>query len=124
MGITSIITTLILTTIGMYIRPMGFLEPGAPEMVFDTDGRILEGLVIVEGICAKLIFSRYINQNWGDYCKLDAAYTANHKVNIIEAEKEDPKAKAKRLKNKKQQQKQMKKKRKFANRQLRRPGVR
>lgn len=108
----------------MYIGPMGFLEPGAPEMVFDTDGRILEGLVIVEGICAKLIFGRYINQNWGDYRKLDAACTANHKGNIIEAEKEDPKAKAKRLKNKKQQQKQMKKKRKFANRQLMRPGVR
>lgn len=99
--ITSIIITPILTIIGMHIKQTRFLKPGAPEVVFDTDKRILDGLVIVEGIYAKLIFGRYLGLDWGDYCKLEAACTANHKYNMIEVEEGDPKTKTKQLKNKK-----------------------
>ena len=59
--ITSIITIPILITIGIYIGPTEFLESGTPEVVFDIDKKILERLVIVEKICAKLIFGRYIS---------------------------------------------------------------
>lgn len=59
----SIITTPTIITISMYIRPTRFLEAGAPEVVFDTDGKILEELVIVERIYAKLIFSRCVSLN-------------------------------------------------------------
>lgn len=113
MKITSIITTLILTTIGIHIGPTGFLQAGAPEVVFDTNRRILEGLVIIEKICAKLIFGRCVGLDWGDYHKLEAAHTANHEYNMIEAEKGDSKAKTKRLKNEKQQQKHIEEKEKI-----------
>lgn len=58
--ITSIITTLILTTISIHIRLNEFLKASVPEMIFDIDKKILEGLVIIEEIRAKLIFSRCI----------------------------------------------------------------
>ena len=44
---TTIIITPILISICMHIRPTGFLEDDMPEMVYGTDGRIQEGLVIV-----------------------------------------------------------------------------
>lgn len=44
---TSTITTPILINIYMHIGPTGFLEDGAPEVVFGTDRKIREGLVIV-----------------------------------------------------------------------------
>lgn len=86
----------------MYIRLTGFLETGVPEVVFDTNRRILEGLVIVERICAKLIFGRCISLDWDDHRELKAAYTANYKHNMIKAKKENLKARAKRIKNEKQ----------------------
>lgn len=101
LGITYIITTLILTIIDIYTRLTGYLETGALEVVFDTDGKILEQLVIVEEICAKLIFSQYVVLDWNDYCKFEAVCTANQKNNIIETEEEDSKIKAKQLKDKK-----------------------
>lgn len=55
--IISIITTPILTIISMHIGPTRFLKAGVPEVVFNTDKKILKELVIVEEICAKLIFS-------------------------------------------------------------------
>lgn len=119
-----IIITSILRIIDMHIRPIGFLKAVAPKVLFDTDGKILEGLVIVEEICAKLIFGRSVSLDLGDYCKFKAACTANREYNIIEAKKEHPKTKAKQLKNKKQQQKRIEEKRKFANRQFSRPRVR
>lgn len=85
----------------MYTRLTGYLETGALEVVFDTDGKILEQLIIVEEICAKLIFSQYVVLNWNDYCKFEAVCTANQKNNIIETEEEDSKIKAKQLKDKK-----------------------
>lgn len=100
--ITSIIITPILTAIGIYIEPTGFLKAGTPEVVFDTNRKILEGLVIIEEICAKLIFGRCIGLDWGDLYKLEAIYTANHKHNMIKTEKKDSKTKAKQLKNVKQ----------------------
>lgn len=56
--ITFIIKTLILTIIGICIGPTRISEADAPEVIFDTDGKIQERLVIIEKICAKLIFSR------------------------------------------------------------------
>lgn len=82
-------------------------------MVFDTDGKISKGLVIVEKIRAKLIFNRCIGLDWCDHSKLEAACTANHKDNIIEAEEEDLKTKTKRFKNEKQQQKRIEEKEKI-----------
>lgn len=93
--ITSIITTSILITIGMHIRPTGFLKVRAPEVVFDISKKIPERLVIVEEICAKLIFSRCVDLDLCDYCKFKAAHTAKHENNIIEVEEENLKAKAK-----------------------------
>lgn len=89
-------------TIGIHIGPTGFLETGVPEVVFDTNRRILEGLVIIEKICTKLVFGRYISLDWDDYQELEATYTANYKYNMIKAKKENLKAKAKQLENKKQ----------------------
>lgn len=93
--IISIIMTPIFKKIDIYIGLTGFLETIVPEVMFDTNGRILEGLVIIEEICTKLNFGRYISLDWRDHCKLEAVYTANHKDSIIELKKEDPKAKAK-----------------------------
>lgn len=61
--ITFIITILILTTMDMYIGPIRFLEASAPDVVFDTDRKMLKVLVIVEEICAKLIFRRWFGLN-------------------------------------------------------------
>ena len=61
--IISIITTPILVTIGIHIGSTGFLEADVPEMVFNIDGKIVKRLVIVEGVCAKLIFSRCVGLN-------------------------------------------------------------
>ena len=44
---TAIITALILISICMHIRPIGFLEDGVPEFVYGIDRRIQEGLVII-----------------------------------------------------------------------------
>lgn len=99
--ITSIITTPILKTIGIHIGSTGFLEADAPKVMFDIDGKILEELVIIEGICAKLIFGKCVGLDWDDHRKLEAACTTNHKNNMIEAKEEDLKTKIKRLKNKK-----------------------
>lgn len=85
--IISIITTLILTTIGIHIKSTRFLEVGVSEMVFNTDRKILEELVIIEKICTKLIFGRCVSLDWDNYCKLKAACIANHKNNMIEAKK-------------------------------------
>lgn len=114
--IISIITTLILITIGIHIRLTRFFEAGAPEVVFDTDKKILKMLVIVEKIYAKLILSRYISLDCDDYCKFKAPYIVNHKHNMTKTEKVDPKAKAKRLKNKKQQEKLIEKNEKICQR--------
>lgn len=59
--ITSIINTLIFSTISMHIGLIGFLEADVLEVMFNIDKRIPEGLVIVEKICAKLVFGRYID---------------------------------------------------------------
>lgn len=84
-----------MTTIGMHIKPIRFLKFGAPKVIFDIDGKILERLIIIEEIYTKLIFNRYISLNWGDYCKFEAAYTINYKNNMIEAKKKNFKTKAK-----------------------------
>lgn len=52
--------TPILTTIGMHIGPTRFLEAGMPKVMFDTDKKILEELVIVKEIHVKLIFGRCV----------------------------------------------------------------
>lgn len=96
-----IITTLIFTIIILHIGPTKFLEAGMPEIIFYTNAKILEELVIVEKICAKLIFSRCVSLNYGDHCKPKVASNANYKHNIIEMEKKNLKAKFKQLKNKK-----------------------
>lgn len=108
-----IITNSILITIGIHIRSTRFLEANVFKIMFDIDKKILEKLVIIEKICAKLIFGRCVGLNWGNYCKLKAICTANHKNNMIEAEEKNPKAKAKQFKNKKQQQKCIEKKEKI-----------
>lgn len=70
-------------------------------MIFDIDRKILERLVIIQKICAKLIIGRCVGLDWGNYCKLGAACIANYKYNIIEVEEENLKAKIKQVKNKK-----------------------
>lgn len=58
--ITSIITTPILTTISIHIGLIGFVKAKAPEMVFDTNKKILEELVIIKKICGKQIFAKCV----------------------------------------------------------------
>lgn len=45
----------------MYIKLTRFLEVNALKIMFDIDKKILEKLVIIKKICAKLIFSKYIS---------------------------------------------------------------
>lgn len=45
----------------VHIRPTRFFKTSMPEMMFETDRKILEKLVIIEKICIKLIFGRYIS---------------------------------------------------------------
>lgn len=78
------------------------MEASTLKVVFNTNKMILEKLIIVEEICVKLIFSRCVGLNWGDYYGLKVTYTANHKYNMIEVEEKNPNTKAKQLKNKKQ----------------------
>lgn len=49
--------------IGIHIGLTGFLEAAMPEVMFNLDGKILEGLVIVKKICAELIFGRCIGSD-------------------------------------------------------------
>lgn len=44
---TAIITTPILISISIHIKPTGFLENGVPEVVYGIDGKIQERLVII-----------------------------------------------------------------------------
>lgn len=97
----SIITTLFLTIIDMHIRQTRFLETIISEVVFYIDEKILEKLVIIEKMYAKIIFSRCIGLDKGDDYNIKATCIANHKDNMIEVEEENLKAKAKQLKNKK-----------------------
>lgn len=59
----SIITNPILTTIGINIGQTGFFKASVSKVVFDKDRRILKGLVIIEKICAKLIFDKSFDFN-------------------------------------------------------------
>lgn len=86
----------------MHIRPSRFLKASMLEKVLDINKKILEELVIVKKICAKLIFGRCVSLDWGDHCKFKAACTLNHKNNMIEIKKKDLKAKFKPFKSKKQ----------------------
>lgn len=86
----------------MHIGPTRFLKADALEIVFDIDRKFLEQLVIVEKICAKLIFSIYICLKWIDYGKFETSHIVNHKNNMFEAQEKNLKVKAKQLKNKKQ----------------------
>lgn len=101
--IPSIITTPILITISIYIGPTEFLKGDPPKVLFDIEVKILEELVIVKEIWAKLIFGRYVGPDWGNHRKFEAVCTANYKDSMIEAEEKNPKAKAKQLKNEKKQ---------------------
>lgn len=79
----------------MHIGPTRFLKVGVTKITFDIVRKILEGLVIVEGSCVKLIFGKCVNLDWGNYSKFEAVCITNHKNNMIKVEKKDEKAKAK-----------------------------
>lgn len=102
MEIVSIIMTIILTTIDIYIKPTEFLKAGIFVIIFDTNRRILKKLVIIQNIYTELLFSKYISLYKSNYYKFEVVYTANHENNISTIEKKDSKTKVKQLKNKKQ----------------------
>lgn len=79
------------------------MEVGVPEMVFNTNRKILEELIIIKKIYAKLIFSKYIILDWDNYYKFEAICNTNYKNNTIKVEKKDLKTGAKQFKNNKQQ---------------------
>lgn len=61
--------TLILTKIGQQIKPTRFLKASLFKIVLDIDEKILKKLVVIEKICAKLIFTRFIDLDWSDHYK-------------------------------------------------------
>lgn len=82
--------------------------------MFNINKKILKKLIIIEEFYIKLIFSRYINLNYGNYYKFKVIYIANYKNNIIKLKKKNLKIKVKQFKKKQIVAKMHKKKEKFA----------